>query len=341
MRRLISFILILFVLYTTLKAKNGGKDPFFGDDKNSDAYVEGTATPEYLPEETTPKMEGGFLERTLSKVMINVLKTEKGRIILEKMIQPANTAVVDKDYSLKMNNLNIVNASFHIKTTKEGNGDARAICGHSVNVTYRVVNMKDMIIESGKKSMILGDARIFKAMDNIIIGMKIGESRSAIIPEKFAYEAPNFNGKKPSNSTYEYKVDVTLDGIASDIFINDKVKIFDDEISFKMPALCGNTVGVDVKIMSLKGDVIFDSKVTKQPVQFKLGDLSYPVIFSYGLFNKQDKGTRTVIFSGKYLGSFMNGTSSAVFPNDQPKADQFYILEFDNLTMDQGSIAIN
>jgi hypothetical protein len=335
MHRLMSLILIIVVIYTVIKAKNGGKDPFFGEAINSDAYIEGTATPQYVPEETTPKMEGGFLEKTLSTIIINTLKTERGRIIIEKMIQPANTPLVDKDYSLKINNMNIIDSKFRIKTTKEGQGDAKAICGHSVNITYRVVNMKDMIIESGKKSMILGDARIFKGMDNIIIGMKIGESRSAIIPEEFAYEAFGFKGKKPANPSHDYKVEVTLDGILSEIFIDNKVKIFDDEISFKMPTLCGDIVSSDVKITTLNGDDIFDSKALKQEVKFKLGDLSYPVIFSYGLFNKQDKGTRTIIFSGKYLRSFMNSASSAIFPNDQPEADQFYMLEFENLTMNQ------
>ncbi len=340
MHRLISVVLIMVVLYSVIKAKNGGKDPFFSRDSDKTEYIEGDRAPEYIPEEKLPDMQGSFIERTLSTVVLNILKTEKGRIILEKMIQPVNTPIVDKDYSLKINSLNIIDTSFHIKTTKEGKGNLVAVCGHPVNITYRVVNMQDMIIESGKKSIRLGDANILKAIDNIIVGMKIGESRSAIVAEKFAYDAPDYKGKKPANPTHDYKIDITLESISSDVFV-DNVKIFDDEVSFKLPILCGSLVGSDVKIMNLNGDVIFNSKDHGDPIKFRLGDPSYPVIFSYGLFNKQDKGIRTVIFSGKYLRSFNDKNHSIIFPNEQPRIDQFYMLEFSNITMDKDSVTLN
>jgi len=329
MYRVVSLLLILFVMYSVLKIKNGGKDPFFSSDDEKSSALEGGKPPEYLPEETTPVLQGSFLEKTISNVMINVLKTEKGRILIERMIQPASTPLVDKDYSLKANNFNIIDSVFRVKTTNEGSGDKKTICGHTVDITYKVINMQDMVIEKGRKPIVIGQSSIFKAMDNVIIGMKLGESRTAIIPESFAYESQDFTGKKPINATKEYKIEVTLNSIISDFFIDDKVKVFDDEISFKTPALCSDRVAFDVKIMNLSGDIVENRK----NLNFKLGDLAYPVIFSYGLFNKQDKGVRTVISRGRYLQNFSHEYNKLIFPDYSPKDDQFYILEFSNIVI--------
>jgi hypothetical protein len=315
-----------------MKIKNNGKDPFFSDDKViTSETIEGDKPAEYVEEEKYGKMEGNFIEKSISKILNNMLTTEKGRLLIQKMIQPANTPINDPEYSMRINSRGILDSLLHIESIHEGKGRA-AICGYRVNATYRVTNMNNLILDSGSKWIVLGESQIFKGIDNVLVGMKEGEKRKALIPAEYAYAGLDYNGKKPANPTESYKVDVTLNKIASDISVGGDVRIFDDEIAFKAPLFCGDKASFKAKLMNLKGEIIFDSQENKAPLILHLGSVSDPVIFSHGLFNKNDKGVRTVIFPGKYLNSFDKKNTDSIF-KELPKIsqDDFYILEFSNV----------
>jgi len=59
----------------------------------------GTTSEEQKPAE----FSGNFIEKTISSVLLNVLKTDEGRLFLESLIQPMNKAVAGSGNGFEMN----------------------------------------------------------------------------------------------------------------------------------------------------------------------------------------------------------------------------------------------
>lgn len=330
MNKFVTFSLLLLIAFLIARHNNGGKNPLITPKSEKEASLEGNSKVIYDKEEAMPELEGSFSERMLSRVFINALKTERGRLLIEKVFQPMNVPASDPDFSMKMNDRMYLDSALHIKVANEGNSSFKAICGHKVEIDYKIVNMGNIVLESGVKQITLGRGDIFKSVDNIVIGMREGEVRKALVPSKMAYEDPGYKGKKPLNKTSDYKIKIKLNKINSEMSIEPHTKIFDSEVSFRFPILCGDRIHTQAKIAKLDGKVMYDSRKYSDFLKFRLGEQSYPVIFSHGLFNKQDKGVRTLIFKGKYLESF-DGTNS--LPHLNLKAfnpKEYYILEFMN-----------
>ena len=79
--------------------------------------------PEHLKKPDTPDQEqkpaefsGTFIEKTISGVLLNVLKTDEGRLFLESLIQPMNKSVAGSGASFEMNSDKFINALFKINT---------------------------------------------------------------------------------------------------------------------------------------------------------------------------------------------------------------------------------
>lgn len=329
MNKFVAFTLLLIVAFFLAKEKNDGKNPLFHSQQDKENSLEGTEPKTYEPEEGMPELEGAFFERMVSRIFINSLKTERGRILIEKMIQPMNVPATHPDYSMKINNRMFLDSQLHLKTVEEGAGNS-AICGHKVNVEYKILNMNNLLLESGEKQFFLGGDDLIIGAQNLVVGMKPGEVRKGTIPNIFSYEHKSYKGKMPLNSTREYMVKVKLLDVESKYFPQFETKIFDDEISFKIPILCGDIVQTQIKISDVNGKTMFDSRPKQGYIKFRLGARDHPVILSHSLFNKQDKGTRTVIFKGKYIKSFSGENAIAGLNPEDFRSDQFYILEFMN-----------
>lgn len=223
MYRLVGFLLILITFYYVAKHRNGGEDPLFPKKIVKSETLEAYKVPEYLKIDPPAEMEGSAFEQTMSKILINVLKTEKGRLLFEKMLRPANGSSEDNDFTVSANNRIAIDNLFNIKDAREGGG-RKAVCGHKVIVDYRISNMSDLILDEGKKEIILGEAQIFPALDNVVVGMKEGGKRMAVIHKNYAYENKNYKGKKPINKTNDYRLEIKLDEVISKMDIGNDAK---------------------------------------------------------------------------------------------------------------------
>lgn len=280
------------------------------------------------PNTPRPEIEGGMVEKSISKVLINVLKSPEGRSFLEKVVRPADRPITG-DYSQKVNNDSIIKELFRIEVMQPGTGP-KVSCGNTVTVKYEVLNMQRVIMESGAKTFILGSNDIIPGLSNMVVGMQKGEVRKAMIPKAFAYDATNFSGKKPEFSSDYYQITATLVDAASNSFIDgNNVKIFDDEIAYTVPYLCGDRASFDAKIIRTNGEVIYNSN---NKIMMNIGDNSYPMIFAHALFNKTPFGTRTVICRGEYLESLDANGKNKIFPksNIKPNKNEFFLIEFSN-----------
>jgi len=279
------------------------------------------------PNTPRPEIEGGMIEKSVSKVLINVLKSPEGRSFLEKVVRPADRPITG-DYSQKVNNESIIKELFRIEVIKPGEGP-KVSCGGTVTVKYEVLNMQRVIIESSAKTFILGSHDIIPGLSNIVVGMQKGEVRKAMIPKSFAYDAPNFSGKKSEFPSDYYQITATLVDAAASGFINDNIKIFDDEIAYTVPYLCGDKATFDAKITRTNGEVIYNSN---NKITMNIGDNSYPIIFAHALFNKTPFGTRTAICKGEYLESLDANGKNKIFPKSEvrPNHNEFFLIEFSN-----------
>ena len=124
---------------------------------------------------------GNFLERSLSKIAINILKTPSGREFFENLIQPATKlGAIDKEVGFKIDNSKIVNSMFSINDFDLGKG-FKAVCGQIANVNYSLYDNDDNILMEGKQTIQLGSNKIAPGVDMLITGMKVGQTRHARI----------------------------------------------------------------------------------------------------------------------------------------------------------------
>ena len=276
--------------------------------------------------ESMPDLDGNFLERALSKVLINVLKTEEGRIFMENLFTPMDQPIAGSGQGFKLNNDNIINSMFNIKTFGEGKGGAVS-CGHMVTVRYKVSTLNNIEIKSKTDTYPLGNQENLPGLDAIIVGMKVGQTRQAIVTSRFV-------DKKAGNNGANYKISVELLDVVPKVFVGNEVKVFDDEIAYHFPMLCGQQVAFDAKVTKLaNGEVIYDSTANNKKLKTVIGNIVYPIIVSHALHNKIAVGTRTVIAPGKLFKSFAT-EHSTFFPEKVLPANEYFMLELTNFDAD-------
>lgn len=324
MQRVLTILIAAAIIYIVVDAKQAIMP-------SPPQVQEPTPTPDPLdPTAPRPEIEGGFIEKSISKVLINVIKSPEGRSFLEKVVRPADQSITG-EYTQKVNNNSITTELFRMEKTAPGEGP-KVSCGHTVTVQYEILNMQRVIVESGTKTFTLGSHDIIPALSNVIVGMQKGESRKAMAPKLFAYDSPNFSGQKPPFPTDYYQIKAQLLEIKLNNFIDDNVKIFDDEIAYIVPYLCGDSATFDAKIMRTNGEVIYNSIDKKHKITMNIGDNLYPMIFSHALFNKTPFGTRSVICKGQHLQNLENKEVRKLFtkPHHHLDQDEFFLIEFNN-----------
>lgn len=324
MQKFLTLVMVAVILYVVTQSKSE-MHSVSNQDQETIQKIEKKS------DDLMPEIEGGFVEKSLSNVLINVLKSKEGRDFLEKVVRPIDKPL-NGEYSLEINNYNIVNELFKIQTILPGSGP-KASCGHIATINYEIINSNKGIVESGTKTFTLGDAKMIRGLSNIIVGMQKGETRKAMIPEQYAYADPHFNGVQPSHPTSYYYVTVSLIDIMPNNFVDESVKIFDDEIAYVIPHLCGDKTTFNAKITKTSGETLFDSFSSEHPITMHLGDNTYPMIFSHALFNKTSFGTRTVICKGQHLRSLFSQEKSKIFtkPSDQPNLNEYFLLEIKDI----------
>lgn len=304
MQKLLSLIIVALVLYNIAKLKLSSDDNATIVEQ---ASVNNSANDENqvsINNNPPVSLNGNLFERTISKIVINALKTEEGKAFFENILQPLNKPIDTKDYTIPVHK-DLITSLFKINTIGTGNVGP-ASCGHVVTVFYQISDMSNNLISEDTKTFTIGSGAVMPGLDNVIVGMNVGQAREAIIPAKYAASVGANNDNADSA-----RVNVMLKSILPQNFIkSNEVKIYDNEIAYRIPLLCGEKIAFNAKITRLaNGEVLYDSKTKGQKVDMKIGDITYPLIFSYALQGKVPVGTRTVIAKGqtfKALGSNIN-----------------------------------
>lgn len=268
------------------------------------------------------EMKGNIVERTLSSVIYNILQTEEGRIFFENLIKPINEPVAGQS-NIQINDVDFLTPLLKINSFGVGT-EGPASCGHVVTIDYKILSVNNILIKEGHDTITLGSNKLAPGLDVVIVGMKVGQTRHATIPTKYFSTDP-----KQQNSYF--KLQVTLNQVIPHNYVED-TKIFDDQIAYKLPLVCGMKAAFDARITDLSHNkVIFDSKHSGKALSMLIGDVKYPIIFSHALHNKITSGTRTVITKGKYLKSYLSDYS-VIFPKEKFPEQNLYMIEFSNLS---------
>lgn len=267
-------------------------------------------------------IKGNLVERTLSNVIYNILQTEEGKIFLENLIKPINEPIAGRS-NIQINDVDFLTPLLKINNFGIGT-EGPASCGHVVTIDYKVLSVNNILIKEGHDTITLGSNKLAPGLDVVIVGMKVGQTRHATIPTKYFSTDP-----KQQNSYF--KIQVTLNKIIPHNYVED-AKIFDDQIAYKLPLVCGMKAVFDARITDLSHNkVIFDSQRNGKAINMIIGDIKYPMIFSHTLHNKITSGTRTVIAKGKYLKSYLSDYS-IIFPKEKFPEQNLYMIEFSNLS---------
>jgi hypothetical protein len=248
----------------------------------------------------TESFEGNFLERSLSKIFANLLKTDIGKAFFSNMIQPIDQK--NPSQTLKLSEFKPLSHFTGIETTGESHGE-QAFCGSKVKVSYEVHDMvTGDISQSNDRIFRLGSRK--NELDSFAIGMKAGEVKSGFWGDKKLF----------------FTMHEVLDNEPSEI------RIFDDMISNTMPVLCGQVVSFDLDIKEVTGRTIVNSKENI----ILLGGDQTPIAFSYGLHQKT-LGNRILISPAKYLKNYNNNLPQWL----KVKDSEFVIIEFSNVNAKQ------
>jgi hypothetical protein len=99
MQKSLSFIIAVAIIYyiVQMKMQPPADSPIPKNQEISDTENNKTPT---IPEQANTPLTGNFLEKTLSKVMINALKTEEGRVFFESLLQPVNKPNSINNYTI-------------------------------------------------------------------------------------------------------------------------------------------------------------------------------------------------------------------------------------------------
>ncbi len=330
MQKILSLVITAAILYAIVQMKGQDTPPLnpaataktTSDNSQPHIVPNNAAVP---PAQENQSLEGNFIQKTLSSVLINVLKTEEGKAFFENILKPINRPLAGSNHGFKLNNEEMIKSMFKINSFGEGK-IGPASCGHVVTIRYQILALDNSLVTEGTKTYSLGSKPIVPGLDSVIVGMMVGQSREAVLPAKYAYYEAKYR-QEGINHEASYKIKVALQGILPGNFIkNEEVKIFDDEIAYKMPMLCGDSASFYAKITQLStGRMIYNSPSNKE-IKMKIGDMNYPLIFSHALYNKIPVGTRTVIAKGRAFKALAT-SASRIFPKEQLPAEEFFMLE--------------
>lgn len=294
------------------KVKNAGASVLYGAPEN---------------DKTNDKASGGVIEAYLARTMQKALSTEEGKEFLKQIITVDPAALMMADFEERASDdgdkRETAKKLFSIRTINYGHGN-KVDCGYVVRVQYNITG-NSIAVERDEIQYQLGSAKVLPALDSIITGMRIGESREAKIPARLKAN----QGENVGNDI----VRVTLHSAIPSFFINEEeVRLFVKAPNSGRACLCGDTVEFDAKITKFDGTVIFDSKADHKRVKMTIGDMFYPMIFSHILFDQIPSTSAVVITKGKYFNAVGAQNMNKLLTAPINK-EEFYLLELDNLTL--------
>lgn len=351
MYRYSTFIVVLAILYVAFYRSS------FNNKLDSEKISQKSESTEIITETSSnpdgdDSISGSFFERFISRVMVNALKTDEGKVFFSNLIQPMQNNISANELRFKISNSNFIEKIFKAETfennpltspassQKEGRNITEniAYCGLDVLIDYEIKTENDEIISESEKTIRIGSSSFPIGFDNVIIGMKEGQTRVAHIPPAYSIGSAYYEQNLVSNKLVQdeilkskiygksFSVKILLKKVVSQLEIKkDEIKIFDDELILQMPFLCGQKILFKAVITSLYDGKTLYSSPQKQ--SYIIGDETYPFIFALGLSGKLPKGKRSIIAKAKYFYSiFSNKSNHFHFLDDIPK-DQYLLLD--------------
>ena len=240
-------------------------------------------------------MEGNFLERSISKIVSNVIKTEEGKELFTKMIRPTNSFAENDGVTIKFDDKKILNSLFKITEITPGQG-MPACCGDKVKINYKLYKPEGT--ENQDLEIVLGSKLKNNFITSLFIGMKKNSKISALVPNNT--ENISINELQVDQSKYT-QIEASLIEISHSEINPREIKIFNDGFSYFLPVLCGDKIKFNLVIEDLAGEILFTTEKEKVKIEMNLGDEQFPAIFSYAIFNQTISVNRTIIAPAKYL----------------------------------------
>lgn len=314
MQKILSFFIFIFLVYSIFKSRvvdfSGVKETLNSfsdlskDIKNDNSNGD--------KEKKSQELQGNFIEKSVSTIAANLLKTDQGKEFFNKLIQPKYNVEGGQGLLVKSNNQDVIRSFFMINDIAAGSGEP-ACCGQRVKVLYKTYDINGTSKDS-EEDFILGFSRSSPTLDSIIVGMQKGGSRSAVIKD------PKYLMKDLSNAPQGFQTHISLLETYPIKFEKSKIHIFDTTSGYSMPVLCGDTIDMKIKIADLGGKEFY----TSQKISFTLGGGSeeWPDFFSYILFNKITYGSRFVIAPAIYLEKLTNRLGLNIH------GEKYLIIEF-------------
>jgi hypothetical protein len=290
MQKILTFIITAFVLFAIVKSKLFDFSGINFMSFNSD--VEPAKDKVISSEEFKEQyLEGNFWEKSISKIVTNVLATPQGKSFFENLIKPINNNMDGSQILIGPANDTILKSTLMINDVIK-NTTIPVCCGEKVRAQYKLYLPNKEIIEKDN-DFILGLSEFGGTFDSAIVGMTAGGKRTFIlkaIEPKAALK--NFDSAQVEISLLNF----------DNIIDQSKVKIFDESFSYTVPLLCGDKISFDLKITQPNGEELLKD----HNISMQLGDSDqFPIIFSYSLFNKTAGGSRVVLTPAKYLDNFL------------------------------------
>lgn len=256
------------------------------------------------------EFSGNFIEKAVTKVISDLSKTEEGKLFITNIIENTEKNIAGIIFDNKPDK--ILHNFYHINTIEDGFG-APCLCGQNVVVDYKISTKDSLKLENNEEHVSLGKNKISKEFDNIVVGMKKGQTRTAMVKAIDNSESPE--------ETLFFHV-ILKDIIGKSEFDIDKVKIFDDKFAYQMPLLCGDSVKFNLKITKINGDIIYDSNHFSQ---IKIGNSNLKFL-SYILNNKIPVTSRTVLAPWGYISKSLKILQIPIQKKNIPE-NEYVIIE--------------
>ena len=252
----------------------------------------------------------GYFSNFIANLLAKIAQSPGGQEFMTKLIRPMQNSQAE--------NASYLDAVFSIvDKVKSDEKKDRAYCGSTVVVDYSIWQNEQIIVLENDKEMTLSDHHI-PALVNIIVGMQVGATRSAIIPY---WCAGSLQSKMPSSQKKAngLKIQVVLKKVLSSQFEN--VRLFQNSNQFAHPILCGQSIAPKLRIWTLNNQLLFDDIFP-----MRLGDSKCPMIFSYSLFNTIAASPISILAYGKYFMHF-GGSFNPELKNLNSYREQLLLLE--------------
>jgi len=315
MQRFLTFSIFLLLIYSIVKSRiidnDGIKNILNTFGLVTQLKTENTSD---IPEEKTPELKGNFIEKTVSTIASNLLKTPQGKDFFNKLIQPRYDAQGGASIFLKSNSDDVVRSLFMVNDISIGQGPY-ACCGQKAKILYKIYGEKGDQ-SSWEKDIVIGNSDLSPNLDSIIVGMSKGGVRSAVLKNLRDLEKIENN----KNMVPSVQCDISLLDLYPQNFEISKLRIFDDAFGYTIPILCGESIALKIKIIKLDNSEIYKS----DKISFTLGQENddWPEFFSYVLYNKMPVGSRFVITPTIYLERLAKKLSLNL------DSDKYVIIEF-------------